>query len=118
MLVRKVLAWLFTTILCIIAYSLAIPTLGSFTFLSVLPFATAVGALLSIIIELVTNNLYRRKLISFLLHLIAAHIVYKVMVVPMWSIVVYVFVLPITSIYWLADEAMRVKSKLKEIVPH
>ncbi|WP_019375758.1 MULTISPECIES: hypothetical protein [Bacillaceae] len=116
MLVRKALAWLFTTILCIIVYSLTIPTLGFFTFLSVLPFATAIGALLSIVIELVTNNLNRRKLISFLLHLIVAYLVYKVMVVPMWSIFVYVFALPISIIYWFTDETIRVKNKPKKIV--
>lgn len=65
MLVRKGLAWLFTTFLCTIVYSLAIPTLGFFTFLNVLPIATAAGGLLSIIIELVIRNLFRRKLISF-----------------------------------------------------
>ena len=109
MLRRKWKAWFYTTIFAVVIYAAGTPV-TFFTLLHVLPFLIAGGAALSVLIELITRNLKYAASLSLLLHIVAAYLIYKMIAIPVWSIVVYLFAFPIAMIYWGIDELLKKKS--------
>ncbi|KGX91167.1 hypothetical protein N781_05130 [Pontibacillus halophilus JSM 076056 = DSM 19796] len=73
----------------------------------IMPVVIAIGAVLSMGVEMLVRNLNHRWLVSLGLHAVAAYVVCTGLVVDWGSPIFYFFALPMASFYWATDEIIR-----------